>query len=391
MNSSWKLYKLKDIVEFNPKLRFPKGTLGKKVPMNLLGSFSKKIEKYELARYNGGAKFQNNDTIMARITPCLENGKIAFVDFLDDNEIGFGSTEYIVWRAKEGITDPHFIYYLCNSPNIINRAVHLMTGTSGRQRVQLNNFVETEVYLPSLKDQKKIASILTVIDKQIVVFNKINQNLLKHSNEIFKEIIKKVKNKGKIGDYCSIKSGYAFKSKNWTEKGYDVITIKSIVNETINKNDCSHVKSDAGLTNYIAKEGDMVIALTGATLGKFAIVPYNQNNFLVNQRVGLFDLGQDPTSRLPFLYCLLSQPEISKKISELGLGSAQANISPKTIMNIECLIPENTDSFNQNIKPFFNLYLRNQREIEVLKNLKDFLLPKLISGEIDISELELKT
>ncbi len=112
--SNWKKYKLKDFAVINPTERLPKGTVAKKVAMEVLQPFTKKIPSFSLEEYKGGVKFRNGDTIMARITPSLENGKTSYVDILDEGEIGFGSTEFIVFREKENISDKHFIYYwLC--------------------------------------------------------------------------------------------------------------------------------------------------------------------------------------------------------------------------------------------------------------------------------------
>ena len=89
---------LDDVADINPTLRLPKGKLAKKVAMADIQPFTKKISAYSMEPYNGGMKFQNGDTLVARITPCLENGKTAYVDVLADGEVGFGSTEFIVLR-----------------------------------------------------------------------------------------------------------------------------------------------------------------------------------------------------------------------------------------------------------------------------------------------------
>lgn len=99
--NEWKTYRLSDVVQFNPAERLAKGTIAKKVAMEQLQPFTRAISGYELAAYSGGSKFRNGDTLMARITPCLENGKTAYVSILDDEEVGFGSTEYIVFRNIE--------------------------------------------------------------------------------------------------------------------------------------------------------------------------------------------------------------------------------------------------------------------------------------------------
>ena len=131
----------------------------------------------EKAEFAGGSKFCNGDTIMARITPYLENGKTAFVDVLDDGEVGFGSTEFIVLRAKKGISDPQFVYYLATSPVFRNIAIKSMVGSSGRQRVQQSVLDELELTAPPLQEQERIGSFLAMLDEKIALNNKINDNL----------------------------------------------------------------------------------------------------------------------------------------------------------------------------------------------------------------------
>src|SRR3989338_3318480 len=88
----------------NPKRNLKKDTIAKKVSMQNLGTFNKKINGFTNEKFKGGSKFQNKDTLLARITPCLENGKTAYVDILSENETGFGSTEFIVLAGKDGET-----------------------------------------------------------------------------------------------------------------------------------------------------------------------------------------------------------------------------------------------------------------------------------------------
>jgi type I restriction enzyme S subunit len=145
--------------------------------MDKLKPFCRDIPEYELQNFSGGAKFRNGDTIMARITPCLENGKTAIVNILDDGEVGFGSTEYIVFRAKKGITDADFLYYLVCSPLVREPAIKSMVGSSGRQRVQTDVVQRLEVALPSLHEQQEMAEILKMLDDKIALNNAINNNL----------------------------------------------------------------------------------------------------------------------------------------------------------------------------------------------------------------------
>ncbi len=108
--------------------------------------------------FNGGVKFTNGDTIMARITPCLENGKTAYIDFLESEEVAFGSTEYIVISAKDGYC-PALFYFLARNKEFVDYAVGHMNGSSGRQRVggvDIANFPMPHI---SLEDSNKFAEI----------------------------------------------------------------------------------------------------------------------------------------------------------------------------------------------------------------------------------------
>lgn len=176
--NDWKQVKLSDIIDFNPTERLPKGTTAKKVAMEKIEPFTRDIPEFELLEYKGGTKFRNGDTLMARITPSLENGKTAKVNLLDEDEIGFGSTEFIVARAKKGISDENFIYYLMMSPRVRNVAIKSMVGTSGRQRVQLDVVKNYEILCPTLEKQIQIGRILSAIDDKIENNKKINHHLV---------------------------------------------------------------------------------------------------------------------------------------------------------------------------------------------------------------------
>lgn len=198
---------------------------------------------------------------------------------------------------------------------------------------------------------------------------------------------------GCIGNYCSVKSGFAFKSSWWTNNGIKVIKIGSINQDNLNLFECSYVDEDKidKAKDFIVGAGDLLIAMTGATIGKFAMVPYSPEMLLVNQRVGKFFLGDNPVEKLPFIYCTLKQPEVHCEIVNRGQGSAQPNISASDIMSIPCVIPskEVITNFNSTTQPLFDLIISNQRENQQLSELRDSLLPKLMSGELDVSDIDL--
>jgi len=138
---------LKDYAFVNPTRSIKKGEIARYIDMSSLptkGSFpSDWVDK----PYNGGMKFQNGDTLMARITPCLENGKTAYINFLNKDEIAFGSTEYIVMAPHDGIPSEMF-YFLARNEDFVSYAVAHMNGSSGRQRVSasdIENYIMPDI------------------------------------------------------------------------------------------------------------------------------------------------------------------------------------------------------------------------------------------------------
>lgn len=180
MKSEWKTMKLSDIALFNPRESIKKGQLAKKIAMDKLQPFNRDIPEFSIEEFKGGTKFRNGDILMARITPCLENGKIAKVNILDEDEIGFGSTEYIVFRAIENLSDPDYLYYLVCSPIVRDVAIKSMVGSSGRQRVQTDVVENIEIAVPTLIEQRKIGKLLSSIDDKIAINSRINKNLPPH-------------------------------------------------------------------------------------------------------------------------------------------------------------------------------------------------------------------
>ncbi|MDW5416738.1 hypothetical protein R6242_09160 [Iodobacter sp. CM08] len=131
----WKWLALDEAYELNPKRNLKKGALAKYLDMASVGTSGHTAESAINREFGSGTKFINGDTLLARITPCLENGKTAFVDFLEEDETGWGSTEFIVMRPKVPLPAYH-AYLLARFPAFREFAIQSMSGTSGRQRVQ---------------------------------------------------------------------------------------------------------------------------------------------------------------------------------------------------------------------------------------------------------------
>ncbi|MBM6699368.1 restriction endonuclease subunit S [Bifidobacterium pullorum subsp. saeculare] len=139
---------LSDVAAVNPKRRLSKGSLARCVEMSNLSTRGAFPNDWCRKAYNGGMKFMNGDTILARITPCLENGKTAYINFLDEGEVAFGSTEYIV-LASEGLLPAEFFYFLARSRAFVSYATNHMNGSSGRQRVSAGDIETYRLRVPS--------------------------------------------------------------------------------------------------------------------------------------------------------------------------------------------------------------------------------------------------
>lgn len=287
-------------------------------------------------------------------------------------------------------TDYLFLYYLLKYNK--EKIEHMGSGTTFKE-VSGNTMKGISIKVPiSIKDQRKIASVLDALDSKIEKNEQINKNLLEQALTLYTTQFSSLEKNGCIGNYCTVKSGFAFKSSWWTNIGVKVIKIGSINQDNLNLSECSYVDEDKidKAKDFVVKAGDLLIAMTGATIGKFAMVPYSSEVLLVNQRVGKFFLGNNPVEKLPFIYCTLKQPKVYNEVVNRGQGSAQPNISASDIMSIPCVIPsqEAINNFNNVAKPLFDLIISNQRENQQLSEICNTLLPKLMSGKLDVSTLE---
>lgn len=296
----------------------------------------------------------------------------------------------IIRADSSKVIPSYLLYYLQLNKEYL---LQLASGGATRNALTKDMVNNLELELPTVEEQQKIVAVLNDIQKKIYCNNAVNENLLEQALTMYAIQFAALDRNGCIGDYCSVKSGFAFKSSWWTTTGVKVIKIGSINQDNMNLSECSYVDEDKinKAKDFKVNAGDLLIAMTGATIGKFAMVPYSSDTLLVNQRVGKFFLGNNPVEKLPFIYCTLKQPDVYYEIVNRGQGSAQPNISASDIMSIPCVIPskEAINKFNKTIQPLFDLIISNQRENHHLSTFRDSLLPKLMSGEIDVSKIDI--
>lgn len=363
----WIKKKLKDIADFNPRESIAKGAVAKKVSMDKLKPFCRNIPEYELEPFYGGTKFRNGDTIMARITPCLENGKIAKVSVLDDGEVGFGSTEYIVFRAKQDI-DEDFVYYLICSPYVRESAIKSMVGTSGRQRVQTEVVQNLDIWVPSNEEQQRISGLLKSLDDKIAANTKINKNLHEQVQAI----------------YCDMFITNA--SSSW-QLGHlaDLITVRYGKDHKKLADGAYPVYGSGGIMRYVERplyDKESVLIPRKGSLN---------NVMYVNEPFWSVDTMFFTEMKLPNVAKFVFHFVKSKDLDSLNAGSAVPSMTTDILNAIELSIPDSDTfaRFESIVAPMYQTVQQNTQESGKLAELRDSLLPRLMSGELDVSNLAL--
>ena len=397
---NWEEVVFSDVVDINSKRTLTKGSVAKYVAMEYLKPFQKQINNYTLRKFKGGSKFQNNDTLFARITPSLENGKTSFVDILDEEETGFGSTEFIVMSSRKGKILSNYVYYLSRTHHVRNTAINAMTGTSGRQRVDDAVFNHMLIHIPTkIQEQSRISKILSDFDSKIKLLQKQNKILEQIAQAIFKLWFVDFDGQTKFVD-----SELGKIPKEW-----------KVVNmpELIEINPSRNLKKDSlapylGMTDipiYSSRisrfylrvftsgmkfmNGDTLVARITPSLenGKTAFVDFLQNN----------EVGWGSTEyivlrpRNPFPpeygYCFARTDEFrSHAIANMTGTSGRQRVPENCFDDYKVVTPpiDLVETFGKISKKLFLKIKENGEMCDVLATLRDTLLPKLMSGEIRV-------
>lgn len=173
----WTKCTLDDVIDFNPKVILSKDRIKECVPMSALSTQAMTLDSNEFTSTtsNSGSKFQNGDTLLARITPCLENGKTGFVAGIVSEEGAVGSTEFIVMRSKN--INPYMVYLLARTEDFRKTAINSMTGSDGRQRAQPDKIKAYPYILPSRRIIESFAEIVSSVFEEIEKKNFQNKKL----------------------------------------------------------------------------------------------------------------------------------------------------------------------------------------------------------------------
>ncbi len=299
-----------------------------------------------------------------------------------------------ILKCKENINS-RFLYYVMKSRTFYHQADSVAIG-SAQKTITLSALRDMEVHLPERKVQNKIASILSAYD-DLIENNRRQIKLLEEAAErLYKEwFVKRNINScihgvltgnlkltpKKLSSIIQFSNGYAFRSKTFTTKGhYKIVTIKNVQDSYFEGSDVDYIsRIPSAMPNHcILKEGDILLSLTG-NVGRVCVVV--GKDYLLNQRV-----GKVCTAYPAFSYYFLKSNEIQTKMVQLANGSAQQNLSTKSIEQMILNLPneEYICTFEGIVQPFLNQQIRLSYDNQLLQEARDRLLPKLMSGEVEV-------
>lgn len=409
MRENWRKVRFGDVVQFPPKIKLKKGKSYPHIPMENLDSGIKYVKPLIEKKLKGsGAKFEEGDTLFSRITPCLQNGKIAQAKDLNSKP-GFGSTEYFVFRGIENVSDSDFIYYFSKTQWFKGNAINSMVGSSGRQRADAGFVRNLKINLPPLPIQRKIAGILSAYD-DLIENNLKRIKLLEERAQLIFELafgdkeIHKTWTEKSLGEMLSFDIGGGWGKEAKKEKfpkpayvirGTDIDKIKKgqVGNVPFRWHKSSNFKSRE------LKYGDVVFEVSGGStkegVGKTILI--------TNELLDLFNddvicasfcklMRPSKTEYSHFLYFYIKYLR-SNKITEVYEKRSASNIVNYNwkafLKNQTIKIPDDDflEDFNHKIESIYKVIFNLGNQNQHLKEARDLLLPRLMMGLVDVDAL----
>ena len=384
--SEWKEYKFSDFALVNPSVKIEKREEISFVEMKDLEDGKRYCEPNQYRLLSGGSRFQNGDTLFARITPCLENGKICQVRKLKNN-VGFGSTEFHVFRGKENISESNFVFYLSRWSEVRDHAEKNFDGTSGRQRVPKQAFDDLILTLPPLLEQRAIASILSCLDDKIDLLHRQNQTLEKMAETLFRQwFVEEAKEDWPmviIGDFLKTNQKTISKNYSFTEIKY--LDTSSLNRGLIGVLQVLNLKEAPSRAQRLVLHNDVLISTVRPDQRHYGIIKNPDKNLVVSTGFCVITCDKiDPH----FIYLLLTNNEMTDYLHSIAEGSTSTypSLKPSDIEKLEFQLPPKKmlDDFAEYCDITWKKIDTNQNQIRTLEKLRDTLLPKLMSGEVKV-------
>lgn len=380
----WLIRSFKEVAQFPPKINLDKGVSYSFIPMEAIDGETKYVypNQEKIWRGSGGAKFQNGDTLFARITPCLQNGKIAQVKNLI-NGCGFGSTEYFIFRGIEGISDTDFIYYLSTTVGFRQNAIGSMVGASGRQRADASFVSQYQVILPPLPTQIKIAKILSAYDdlidnnlKRIKLLEEIAQNTYE---EWFVRFRFPNNDKTEIDAEIGLPVG-------WSRKKIGSLLAKVPTTKKIQSKDYQV----SGAIPVIDQSRSFIAGYTDDRNALLKVIRplivFGDHTRILKFINFDFARGADGTQILLSKELKMPQHLLYGSLMNVDLSDYHYARHFKFLKEIEIVIPslDVAEAYEATVEKIYSLVKIIGDKNQLLKEARDILLPRLMTGVIDI-------
>jgi type I restriction enzyme S subunit len=371
---------LSDYVELNPRVTLLRGANVPFVSMDIISPGTRKVYPVQERPASGsGSKFGPGDTLFARITPCLENGKIA--QYAGDRA-GMGSTEFFVLRARDDISDPAFVYYFSQNPDLRSSAEKSMSGASGRQRAVISSLSEFECEFPKLAIQIYIAGILSAYDELIENSQRRIKILEAMARGLYREWFVHFRFPGHE-NHPRVASALGEIPQGWMVKKLSEIAIlnygKALKKEDRFDGDFPVFGSSGviGTHNLALVKGPGIIVGRKGNVGS---VFWCDDDFFV------IDTAYFVTSSLPLRYLFYVLPTLNF----INSDAAVPGLSRNQAYSLDVLVPpqEVLVQFCELANTFECQALTLNRQIQNLRRTRDLLLPRLLSGQIDVTKLD---
>lgn len=407
----WEIKRLKNVSDFNPQNDQSISNFSEVgyLPMERLKNgymLPSVINVYNLTQ--GLTFFKENDIVMAKVTPCFENGNIAIAKNLINN-CGFGSSELFIFRVRN--INREYFFYLLQEEKIKEVCKSTMIGTGGLKRISPTFMRNLLLPIPPTLEQQSIATYLdqkcSEIDELITLQDEMITKLQSYKQSVITEAVTKGLDKnvplkdsgiewiGEIPEHwdtyklkrCSkFINGYAFNSNHFNkDKGIPVIRIGDILNEQISFENIVYVQENNELEKFIVHKNDILIAMSGATVGKIGL--YSSDDIVyINQRVGIIR-----ATLYNYIKRMFSTNGFIDYINLSSAGSAQPNISSDGILNFNIPVPpineqqSIADYLDQKCSEIDELISIKQQKIEKLKDYKKSLIFECVTGKRKVS------
>lgn len=411
MKQGWEIKKLGEVCKISPPkseikaMNLKDETLVSFLPMEDLGINQMYIRPHNsrsLSEVSGGyTYFAENDILLAKVTPCFENGKLGIAKDLCSN-IGFGSSEYIVIRADESNVKSEYIYYGLMTDAFRKNGARLMLGASGLKRLPKDYVANYELGIPSeLSEQERIVGILDSAFAKIEALRANAQRNLQNTKDLFQASIEnefRIKSgwtNAQLNSVADVISGYAFKSGDFVDKGmFQVIRIGNVKQDFLRLTESPifiDSLNQSILCKSLLQQGDLVITQTGTKkkrdYGFVALV--NRENLLLNQRVACVRFKDKEINPRYFLYYSYTEKYKNDFFAQEGGAVGQGNVGLTTIKELNVPFPTSKEEQQSIVKKLDALSERcrameeNYRQtIAHCNALKQALLTKAFNGEL---------